>query len=178
MLTLAMERANRFDRKIKARNWRECGAAAVVTAIFAVKAWGSPNALATAGNLVVAATGLWLVFFMLRYGRNAPAPAADRSLADFQQALLREYDHQIRLLRNVKYWYLLPPYVGLLLASAGIVRARIAEGQPGWTELIAVTIYTALFAFVWWLNEAYAVGRLRRARARLLEEMKAEMDQP
>ena len=70
MLTIAMERAERFDRTIKARSWRECGAAAVVTAIFAFKAWGSQNALACAGNLVVAASGLWIVFFMLRYGRR------------------------------------------------------------------------------------------------------------
>ena len=172
MLTIAMERAERFDRTIKARSWRECGAAAVVTAIFAFKAWGSQNALACAGNLVVAASGLWIVFFMFRYGRNAPAPAADRSLADFQQALLREYEHQILLLKNVKYWYLLPPYVGLLMASAGTVMARSAEGRPGWPESIAVAIYTAVFGGVWWLNETYAVGKLRRERARLLEEMK------
>jgi hypothetical protein len=171
MLTIAMERANRFDHKIKARNWRECGAAALVTPIFAVMAWQSPNALACAGNLVVAASGLWIVFYMLRYGREAPAPAPDRSLADFQQALLREYEHQIRLLKNVKYWYLLPPYVGLLLASAGKIMARTAEGQLGRPEPVAVTIYTAVFGGAWWLNEVYAVRKLRRARARLLQEM-------
>ncbi len=46
MLTIAMERANRFDRTIKGRNWRECLAAAVVTPLFAFIAWRSPNALA------------------------------------------------------------------------------------------------------------------------------------
>jgi hypothetical protein len=171
MLTIAMERANRFDRRIKARNWRECAAAVVVTAGFAAMAWRSPNALACAGSLIVAASGLWIIFYMLRYGREAPAPEPDRSVADFQQALLREYDHQIRLLKNVKYWYLLPPYVGLLLRSAGMVMANTAKGQPGWPELNAVAIYTAVFGGAWWLNEAYAVGKLRRARARLLEEM-------
>ena len=171
MLTIAMERAERFDRTIKARSWRECGAAAVVTAIFAFKAWGSQNALACAGNLVVAASGLWIVFFMLRYGRNAPAPAADRSLADFQQALLREYEHQILLLKNVKYWYLLPPYLGLLLGSAGIVTANQAKGLPGWPHLIPLAIYTAMFGGLWWLNEVYAVSALQRERTRLLEEM-------
>ena len=86
---------------------------------------------------MVAASGLWIVFCMLRYGREAPSPAPDRSLADFQQALLRKYDHQIRLLKNVKYWYLLPPYVGLLLASAGIVMANIARAKPAWPQLVA-----------------------------------------
>jgi len=172
MLTMAMERAERFDRTIKARNLRECLGAALVTAIFAFIAWKSPNALARAGDLMVAASGLWIVFFMLRYGREAPSPAADGSLADFQQALLRKYDHQIRLLNSVKYWYLLPPYVGLLLGSAGMVTANTAKGQPGWPQLIPMAIYTAVFGFIWWLNEAYGVGKLRRERARLLEEMK------
>jgi hypothetical protein len=180
MLTMAMERANRFDRTIKARNLRECLGAVLLTAIFAFIAWNSPNALARAGNLVVAASGLWILFCMLGYGREAPSPAPDRSVADFQQALLRKYDHQIRLLKNVKYWYLLPPYTGLMMASVGIVRAQTAVGQPGWPQLIAVAIYTALFGFVWWLNEGPGVRKLRRERARLLAEMKAaaEMDRP
>ena len=39
--------------------------------------------------------------------------------------------------------------------------AHTAEGQPGWPQLIAVAIYTGVFGFIWWLNEAYAVGKLR-----------------
>lgn len=170
MLTIAMERAEKFDRTIKARNWRECLGAAILTPLFAYIAWHSPNTLARAGNLVVSASGLWIAFCMLRYGREAPAPAPDRTLADYRQALLRKYDHQIRLLRNVKYWYLLPPYIGLLLSSAGILEARAADGQPSWPEWIAVAVYTALFASLWWLNEKYGIGKLTRERHRLLEE--------
>ncbi|MGD0362794.1 MAG: hypothetical protein ABSC93_18105 [Bryobacteraceae bacterium] len=172
MLTIAMERVNRFDRKIRARNLRECLVGLVVTAIFAAIAWQSPNALARAGNLLVAVSGLWYGFCIMRYGREAPSPAPDRSVADFQQAMLRKYDYQIRLLKNVKYWYLLPPYVGLLLASAGIVMANIAGRKPAWPQLVAAAVYTAVFGTVWWLNEVYAVGKLRRQRARLLDEMR------
>jgi hypothetical protein len=171
MLTIAIERAERFDRTIRLRNWRECGAGVLVAAIFAFIALESPNALAVAGNLLVAASGLWIVFYLLRYGRGAPLPAPDRSLADFQQALLQQYDQQIRLLLRVKYWYLLPPYVGLLLASAGTVMANAAKGQPAWPQSIAVVIYTSVFAVVWWLNGTYAADKLRAKRARLVEEM-------
>jgi hypothetical protein len=171
MLTIAMERANKFDRTIKARNLREILGAVLLTALFAFIAWRSPNALSRAGNLVVAASGIWIAFCMLRYGRTAAAPASDRSLADFHVALLGEYDHQIRLLKNVKYWYLLPPYVGLLLASAGILMANTAAGQARSPQLIAAAIYTVLFGFIWWLNEGPGVSKLRRERERLLEEM-------
>jgi len=171
MLTIAMERANRFDRMIRLRNWRECLAALAVTVGFAWIAWHSPNALARAGHWVVAASGVWYGFYMLRYGRGAPLPGPDRSLGDFQQALLRQYEHQIRLLRTVKYWALAPAYVGLLLASAGIVEANKAAGLPAWPQLISFAVYTSVFGAVWWANEVYAVRKLRGKRARLLEEM-------
>ena len=100
------------------------------------------------------------------------AAGSDRNLAEFQQALLGEYERQIRLLRNVRYWYLLPPFAGLLLASTGSVMARLSERHPWWPELIAVPVYTAIFGLVWWLNESYAIGQLQRQRARLIEEMK------
>ncbi len=171
MLTLVMEQANRFDRQIKARNLRECLAAVLVSAIFGVVAWHSPNSLARAGNLIVAASGIWIVFCMLRFGREASSPQPDKSVADFQQALLRKYDHQIRLLKNVKTWYLLPPYVGLMMASSGIVVANRASGQPAWPQLVATAIYTGVFLFIWWLNERYAVAKLQMERAKLLRQM-------
>ena len=163
MLTIAMERANRFDRTIKARNIRECLAAALVTVFFAFVAWKSPDALVRAGNILIAASGAWIIFYMLRFGREAPAPQPDQSLADFQQALLRKYDHQIRLLKNVKYWYLLPMYVGLILVDAGRISERVAEGRAGWVDAIGPAIYTLVFAVIWWLNEVNAAGRLREA---------------
>lgn len=174
MLAMVMNKAARFDRTIRARNWRECGAAALVAVFFAVGALHAPNALMRAGNLVVAGSGLWIIFYILRYGREAPEPAPDQSLVGFQQALLRKYEHQIRLLRNVKYWYLLPPYAGLLLLSAGIGSAGAADGRAGWIGWLGVAIYTAVFAVIWWLNEVRAVGRLQRERARLLEGMRHE----
>ena len=87
---------------------------------------------------------------------------------------MRKYDHQIRLLNTVKYWGLLPPYVGLTLASAGILMANRAQGQPVWPQFIAAAVYTVIFAAVWWGNEVYGVGKLRGKRERLL----AEMDRP
>jgi len=171
MLTIAIERAKRFEKTIKTRNLMEIVAALAVTAIFAPIAWRAPNAVARTGNLVVAAGGLWIAFFMLRFGRLARPLPADRSLADYREALLAQFDHQIRLLRNVKFWYLLPLYLGLLIAAAGNVIARTAEGRPGWPELVTIPIFTAVFGFIWWLNEAYGVRKLRHARQRLLDEM-------
>jgi hypothetical protein len=35
-----------------------------------------------------------------------------------------------------------------------------------------------VFGIVWWVNEIYAVGKLRRQRERLLQEMQAATEQP
>lgn len=171
MLAIAIRRTKQFDRTIRIRNWVECGAAVLVTAFYTAAAWKAANLLLRAGYTLVAAGGPWIIFYMLRHGRESSVPAPDLSLAGFQQALLRKYDHQIRLLKNVKFWYLLPFFAGLLLASAGGMLARAAEHHPVWPEFVAVAVYTAVFAGIWWLNEGYAVGRLRRARARLLEQV-------
>jgi len=169
MLAMAMRKARQFDRTIKIRNAVECAAAAVVAVFFGLEALWSPNGLLRAGNLVVAASGLWIIFCMLRYGREARDPAPDQSLAGFRQALLRKYEHQIRLLKSVKYWYLLPPYAGLMLVSAGILRESAAKGRAAWSALIVAAVCTAVFAGVWWLNEVHGVRWLNRQRAQLLE---------
>ena len=59
-----MERANKFDRMIKWRNVRECLAGVVVAGIFAFNALQSPNGLARAGNIIVAASGVWYLDYI------------------------------------------------------------------------------------------------------------------
>ena len=86
----------------------------------------------------------------------------------YTRALVERYDHQIRLLKSVKYWYLLPMYVGLLIISAGVLQQRAKGGNLGWWDFAGPVFYTAFFAAVWWLNEVSAVRRLRKLRARLL----------
>ncbi|HLY19319.1 MAG TPA: hypothetical protein VKR61_18965 [Bryobacteraceae bacterium] len=170
MLANAIFRVNRFDRTVKVRNWTECGAAVLLAALFTLGAVKSPNDLMRAGNLIVAASGLWIIFYILRFGRSNQVPMPDQTLAGFRQALLRKYEQQIKVLKNVKYWYLLPPYMGLLVLTGGIMQARSAA-RPGWPELLSIVLVTVVFAVIWWINEGVALGRLRRERARLLEEM-------
>ena len=171
MLAIAIRKSQRFDRMIKIRNAMECTAAAMVAAWFGWEAFRAANAWMRAGDLLVAASGLWIIFWLLRYGREAPDPAPEQSLAGFQQALLRKYEHQARLLKSVKYWYLLPPYAGLLLLSAGVGFECAAKGRPVWMAGIVAACSTAVFAGIWWLNEVPGVRWLDEQRRRLREGM-------
>ena len=102
---------------------------------------------------------------MAAWGR-ATDPNPDQTLAVYQRALVK-YDHQIRLLRNVKFWYLAPMYVGLLTGSVGLLKEHAEKGTLTWPAALYPLFYTLLFAAVWWLNEVHAVPQTtRRMRAR------------
>ena len=128
MLRFVQSRTNRFDRAMAVRNWIECVAAGVVAAIFGFSALGAEDALARAGSLVIAASAAWIIFYLLRYGRG-PQLDPGQDLRGYAQALVNRYDHQIKLLKSVKYWYLLPPYLGLLLGTWGSFGIKQEQGR-------------------------------------------------
>ena len=168
MLALVQKRTSRFDRIITIRNAVECVAAGIVATFFLVNAVRTHEVLQRTGSLVIAVGALWIIFYVLRYGKADPNVDPSQTLTGYTQALASRYDYQIHLLRSVKYWYLLPLYVGLLIASAGILLGHLRAGSLSLKDFWGPAFYTAVFAAVWWLNEVYAVGRLRKERTRLL----------
>jgi len=168
MLEFVKKRANHFDRMIVVRNWMECLAAVVVVAFFGFSALRAGDSLVRAGCLVVAASAALIIFFILRYGRGPRSVDPSLDLSGYTKVLANRYDYQIKLLRSVKYWYLLPPYLGLLLGTLGILREKARTAVLSWSDFIGPVIYTAFFAAVWWLNEVYSVGRLQKERSKLL----------
>ena len=167
-MSIVQHRMRRFDRMIAGRNLLECIAAAVVMVFFGWAALHAPNPITRTGFLVIVASAAWIIFYMLRYGRPSISVDPSQSLTGYTRALVKSYDHQIRLLKSVKYWYLLPMYVGLLITSAGLFLQREKAGNLVWWDLGGPLVYTAVFAAVWWLNEVYSVGRLMDQRAKLL----------
>lgn len=167
-LRFVQGRTNRFDRAMAVRNWLECIAAGVFVAMFGFSALRAGDALTRAGSFVIAAGAAWIIFYLLRYGRGPRDVDPSIDLRGYAQALVNRYDYQIKLLKSVKYWYLLPLYLGLLLGTLGTLRGKARTGALGWSDMIPPMIYTAVFAAVWWLNETYSVGRLRQERAKPL----------
>ena len=168
MLALVQRKTKGFDRMIAVRNWMECLGSVIVAASFAYFAFKTHNTLVRAGCLVIAAGAAWIIFFLIRYGQGLSAVDPSLNLTGYTQALAQRYDYQIRLLKSVKYWYLLPPYLGLVLATVGVFQDWAKAGVLSWFDLFWPVLYTAFYAAVWWLNEVYSVGRLRDERSRLL----------
>jgi hypothetical protein len=116
---------------------------------------------------------LWIAGFMLvDRMRHKPQPLAPgEPVRQRVENSLAQIDHQIWLLRNVLWWYLLP-MVPPILAFFGQVSWR--ERAAGWlTALVtagAVTVVVIVFAGVYWLNQ-YAVRSELEPRRRELETL-------
>jgi hypothetical protein len=160
-----------FDRRIEWRNKRETLAALAVAAFFAYAGWMQHNAIERAGCAIIVAGAVYIIYYIRRYGREAPDPNPDQTLEGYQRAMVSKYDHQIRLLKNVKYWYLAPLYIGLLTFSAGMLWELSEKGALTWVAVTGPIIYTVVFAAIWWLNEVSGVGKLKKARAALMAGM-------
>lgn len=168
MRKIILRKTEKFDRTIRRRNIRETVAAAMVAIFFTYIAWGQRNGIDRAGSIILVASSLWIIYYMWRRGGKPPDPNPDQTLEGYRRALVRKYDHQIRLLRNVKFWYLAPMYVGLLIATAGLLKERAASGALTWVDAIGPIVYTLVFAAIWWLNEVYTVRKLQGMRTKLM----------
>src|SRR4051794_5070697 len=156
MLALVIERTRSLDRRIAGRNALEIAASFVVLAWFAFAAWHAPGGLEKLGMGMVAASGAWIALYVWFRGTGPSAPDRNLDLHSYETMLVQNYDHQIRLLRSVKYWYLMPPYSGLLVAWIGRA-VRIGWGQIGWPDYFNLAVFTTVFALAWILNEVVGV---------------------
>ncbi len=116
---------------------------------------------------------LWVAGYMLadRMRHQRRPPEQGEPLRQRVKSSLAEVEHQIWLLRNVLWWYLLP--LGLsMLAFFGQVAWRERSGG-WWTALVAsvvVVFVVIVFAGVYWLNQ-YAVRAELEPRRRELETL-------
>ncbi len=174
MRNLVLTKIAAFDRRIRRRNRTETIAGLIVAPAFAYFAWMQRDPIQRLGSIIIAAGALWIIYYLWRYGTGPADPASDQTLADYRRALALKYEHQIRLLRRVKFWYLAPLYVGLLTGSAGVLREQAKNGAITWADALLPLVYTLVVAGVWWLNEVYAVRKLRRQSAQLLSGIEEE----
>ncbi len=168
IVRMVEKRLRDFDRLVAVRNWIEFLAAAAVAIFFGWTSAHAANHMIRIGSLVVAGGAAWIVFYLRRYGNSAAPLDANRKLIDYTRVLIEHYEHQIRLLTSVKYWYLAPIYAGMLIMSVGQLQLKTKTSALGWRDFSGLMIFTVVIAAIWWVNEVSAVGRLKKERARLL----------
>jgi hypothetical protein len=136
--------------------------------------------------IAMVAVGVFIVLDRIRQKRMRPAP--NDTLLDWAESSLADVEHQIWLLRNIFWWYLLPPAA----AIAVIYGYATWECRDFWLDpmnswpglLILLGLWTFSAAFLYWvyrLNQRWVQkkGQPRRTELKeLVERLRSpEIDQ-
>lgn len=168
LLGLVKQRSQALDDAMRKRDRRETIAAAMVFLFFVSFAIvADPSWLAQAGVVLVLA-GSALSVWMLRRARRRPMDGSPGlPLADVLRSERAKLDAQIRLLRNVLWWYIGPLAVGVALVVAG-------TGGRSWFTLGYAVLVAAVSAVIYQLNQREVQRELlprREELTRLLQQM-------
>lgn len=135
--------------------------------------WGLAG---NAWEMVLIAMGvLFIAVFMTvdRIAQKRKQPKRNETLAGCLESSLAEVEHQIWLLKNVLWWYLLPPGIGAVALSLGVVVSTMRDlGGDLFAVLICsgiIGFFVLVFVGVYWLNK-------RAVRKELLPR-KVELDE-
>lgn len=167
VMNFVVGKSRSFHRMIQIRNAVECIAAAIVFVLFVWLAASTADTFTRSGSVMIAISAAWIAFYLMRYG-VAEGVDTSQDLKGYTRALVESYNHQIRLLKSAKYWYLLPAYIGLLTLSAGPLLHHAQRGGVSWADTAYPAIFTVFFIVIWYLNEVVVVGKLRRMRDHVL----------
>ncbi len=165
-----------FDSMLFWRDVREIAIAILMTGLFLY--WGLAE-----GEwwlLPVAGACLWVGGFMLvdRRRQRSREPLATDPLQTCVEASLRQVDHQIWLLKNVAWWYLLLPGIGIGIWVGYL--AWLTRSGPAWLSLAiggCIVLLGLLFWGVYRLNQ-YAVTKTLAPRRQELQNLLSNLVRP
>ncbi|QEH38819.1 hypothetical protein OJF2_74290 [Aquisphaera giovannonii] len=163
-----------FAATIFWRDVREVGTCALMVPLWIVV--GARSAMPWTWYLAVPAM-LWVAGFMLADRLRHPRRPVDSSepLRRHVERSLEEVEHQIWMLRNVFWWYLLPLALAMF-AFVGQVAWRLPMGvwPAALFGLLASAILSGTLAGVYWINQ-HAVRADLEPRRRKLDALRASL---
>jgi len=161
LISAMQNKMSRFRRCLEARDFRELLACAVVIIIFGFYFFNERTPIVRLGWLIVIGGSIFTAWKLVHARRTTPPAPPGATIVESLRAELNSARTQSRLLGSVLWWYLLPPGIGLLVATWGMpinLHAKIP----------ATLFYVALYAFIYWLNQ--------RARSKQLLPMEAQLE--
>ena len=161
------ESDGRFRRKIWWRDLREIGAALVVAGFFILVGQTWLRWISVGCSLFVAAVIISSRLILKRDRENSSVIARLREM-------IRETEMQIKLLRSVLWWYLLPCGIGTI-AFVLDHPFKFSKISPS-NLLIFGGMIAASFLGVYWLNQR-AVRKVFEPRRARLQRALAELSQ-
>jgi hypothetical protein len=159
-----------FAAMIHCRDVREIGIALLLVPVWIFL--GIKTESSWSWYLVIP-TLLWVAAFMIvdrmRQRRRQRGPGD--TLRGHVESSLAQVEHQIWLLRNVFWWYLLPPFAAMMIFPAHRAWLTRDDGLKSLAEFLAVALVFALVGwFVYWLNQ-YAMRKQLEPRRQELQAL-------
>lgn len=165
-----------FQFMIFARDLREVGVAALMIPLWIY--WGISDELPWTWYLTIPAC-LWIIGFMLidrrRHPRQPNKPG--ETLLQCVKDSLDQVEHQIWLLRNIFWWYLLPFTISLMAFFTQVCwqasATSRAAGASGWLEFagglsIFSIVLLVIYSWVYYVNQRTVRVQLEPQRQELL----------
>jgi len=135
-----------FDKNIKKRDRREYIAAAIVTLTFGTGFFFFTGILSKLGLLLGALYGILVIIVL----QNAKKQKPDNYSLPIKEYLVQHRKYLVKernLLKNVIYWYILPPFIGSVLFCIGQYTGVIQF-------IISITIVSGINVYIYFLNKA------------------------
>jgi hypothetical protein len=156
------------------RDAREVGVAAFLTWLFLH--WAIRDREWSLYLLSFSCFGVGLFMLVDRWLQRRKRPVTNDPLRSCIEASLLQVNHQIWLLKNVFWWYLLPLAAAIGISiCAGIWRTRQAgfSVMKGW--VVFVMFGVLIYWGVYWLNQ-FVVRKHLEPRRQELESLLASLD--
>ncbi len=163
LLQELQRRSRNFDRMNRRRDILNVAAMLAVIMVYSWFAVHAGNNLERVADVWLVACSGWFIVYLRRYARSSRKPVPEQTLGAYRQALVARYDSRIRLAKNVKYSFLLPMWLGVLLFD---IAYRLNGGNNTKFALV-MTVVTVGTAFAWWLDEGPGVRYFERKRREL-----------
>jgi hypothetical protein len=167
LLQEVRRKQQQFDTMILFRDMREVGVGIVLIPIWIGLGW--KVALPWTWWLMLPGL-IWIVGFMLidrRLHRRRPN-APGEPLRQHVERALSQVEHQIWLLRNVWWWYLLPIALPMFAFFGQGSWENRADGWLAWLVLaVASVVVGGVFVFIYWLNQVAVRSSLNPRRQEL-----------
>ena len=168
LLKEVRRKQQQFRRTIFWRDVREVGVAALLVPVFIHSGWKIH------WTLYLCAFGCFVVgAFMLldRWQQKKKTPDLNGSLKDCAATALAEVSHQIWLLKNILWWYLLPIFVPIMMFFGWVAWQVPGPIVEKLSRLLPHTSFVVLlYAGIYWLNQ-FAVRKNLEPRRQELEKL-------
>jgi len=161
MISAMQSKMTQFRRSLNGRDTRELLACALVIIIFGFYFYFERNPVVRLGWLIVISGTIFIAGKLVYARRTTPPAPLGATLVESLRAELNSVRAQSRLLGSILWWYLLPPGIGLLVATWGM-HVHLHAKIP------ATLIYLAIYSFIYLLNQ--------RARTKELLPMEAQLE--